>query len=705
MTMHSQPTPPLQRQRELAPEPKVRRYKQLFDRLVPMLSNPAEPVPHVSTQLLHVREQILTGLLRVAAALGTAVFLVLLLPPFVYTQPIELAVDFVVLAVVWVVTLRRRLNYALRAGVLVAGLYLMSCTELAYYGFSQDASIQFMFCSLVAMLFFNHRVGGAILALSVTTMAGAGILISSGRFVPLAHPLAELTVATTLVTCLLFVLIVGSVQMGVALLLAHLELAWQREYHARRLLEDQRDLLEQRVVERTHELQLARDQALDASHSEAAQKEYLAALYQTTLDLLNRHDIDDVLQTIVERSTVVLDAPYGELMLIEGDELVVRAFTANQPFLRGDRVRRGQAVLTWQAFDSLEPAILEDYSTWAARRETYSDVRLAAVADFPILVGERCIGVLAIGRDEPGHVFTSDDIQKGRLFAQLAALVVENVRLYDTARCEIDERLKAEQELELQALELQAQNAELEAFSRTVAHDLKSPLTGVLGHSQLLLEIQQLMTPQEVDESLQAISRTSQKMATIIDELLLLARVRTLESIPCEAFFTGAVIAEVEARMQHTIAASGATIAYPKRWPTAIGYAPWVEEVWANYLSNAIKYGGDPPLITLGASAPKAGFVRFWVCDNGPGLSPEQQARLFTPFTRLHTDRADGQGLGLSIVQRIIEKLGGSVGVESVLGQGSTFYFTLPAPDQSLDGPEDTAEVPLEASELMLHDE
>jgi two-component system sensor histidine kinase/response regulator len=70
--------------------------------------------------------------------------------------------------------------------------------------------------------------------------------------------------------------------------------------------------------------------------------------------------------------------------------------------------------------------------------------------------------------------------------------------------------------------------------------------------------------------------------------------------------------------------------------------------------------------------------IRFWVRDNGPGLTPEEQARLFTPFTRLHQESVQGYGLGLSIVQRIVEKLGGQVGVESVIGQGSTFSFTLP---------------------------
>jgi two-component system, sensor histidine kinase and response regulator len=101
--------------------------------------------------------------------------------------------------------------------------------------------------------------------------------------------------------------------------------------------------------------------------------------------------------------------------------------------------------------------------------------------------------------------------------------------------------------------------------------------------------------------------------------------------------------------------------------------------VWVNYLSNAIKYGGPQPVVTLGAEELPGGFVRCWVQDSGPGLSAEQQAQLFTPFTRLHTASAPGHGLGLSIVQRIVTRLGGEVGVESAPGQGSRFFFTLPA--------------------------
>ena len=102
------------------------------------------------------------------------------------------------------------------------------------------------------------------------------------------------------------------------------------------------------------------------------------------------------------------------------------------------------------------------------------------------------------------------------------------------------------------------------------------------------------------------------------------------------------------------------------------------KQVWVNLLSNAVKYGGDPLEVELGSTPQPDGTMQFWVRDNGPGLTVQEQARLFTPFEQLGRTGAGGHGLGLSIVQRIVEKLGGAVGVESELGQGSRFHFSLP---------------------------
>jgi len=226
---------------------------------------------------------------------------------------------------------------------------------------------------------------------------------------------------------------------------------------------------------------------------------------------------------------------------------------------------------------------------------------------------------------------------------------------------------------------LRSRNEELDAFAHTVAHDLKSPLGLVIGFAETLqLNYANLADGERMDY-MQSISQSGRKMNSIIDELLLLASVRNMDA-QIGPVDMDSLVAEARRRLAPLIEEHQAEIVWraDSEWPAALGYAPWIEEVWVNYLSNAIKYGGGPPRVELGAEMQPDGMVRFWVRDNGPGLAPEDQARLFTPFTRLDQIRVKGYGLGLSIVRRIIERLGGQVGIESQVGHGSVFSFTLP---------------------------
>jgi PAS domain S-box-containing protein len=257
---------------------------------------------------------------------------------------------------------------------------------------------------------------------------------------------------------------------------------------------------------------------------------------------------------------------------------------------------------------------------------------------------------------------------------------------YIAIKEDITEARKAQETLRQYAEQLAAQNAELDAFAHTVAHDLKSPISIVIGFAGILAEDYQTMTPEGLADISHRILRAGQKLDEIVEELMLLAGVRKQEVIP-EALDMGHIVRESIERLQVLAQDRQARITLPEdaAWPVALGYAPWIEEVWANYISNAIKYGGEPPQITVGATVQPDEHIRFWVQDNGPGLDAEAQQRLFTPFTRLEQVHAKGHGLGLSVARRIIEKLGGQVGVESTLGQGSTFYFALPAaPVQAL---------------------
>jgi signal transduction histidine kinase len=203
----------------------------------------------------------------------------------------------------------------------------------------------------------------------------------------------------------------------------------------------------------------------------------------------------------------------------------------------------------------------------------------------------------------------------------------------------------------------------------------------MVGYAEVLGYDYPSLEPEAVQAYLQTIAQNGRKMSNIIDALLLLAGVRQA-GVKMEPLNMAAIVAETRQRLTPLFDDFQPKIVMPPDWPVAMGYAPWVEEIWVNYVSNGIKYGGAPPRLELGAMALPNNMVRFWVHDNGPGLSPDEQNRLFTPFTRLDPSRIKGYGLGLSIVRRIVERLGGHVQVESedVPGKGSIFSFTLCAP-------------------------
>ena len=241
----------------------------------------------------------------------------------------------------------------------------------------------------------------------------------------------------------------------------------------------------------------------------------------------------------------------------------------------------------------------------------------------------------------------------------------------------LQKRLQAtNRELMRANTELQERNEELDAFAHTVAHDLKGPFSHMIGFADVLVESNDAL-PEELRDYLQIIAVSGKKMTNIIDELLLLSSVRKMTEVAIKPLNMANIVDQVCQRLAYMITKYQAEIVLPAidAWPVAMGYGPWVEEVWVNFMSNAIKYGGRPPCVEFGFDESP---VRFWIRDNGPGLTPEEQARLFTPYMRLDKIRAKGHGLGLSIVRRIVEKLDGEAGVESTIGQGCMFYFTLP---------------------------
>lgn len=240
-------------------------------------------------------------------------------------------------------------------------------------------------------------------------------------------------------------------------------------------------------------------------------------------------------------------------------------------------------------------------------------------------------------------------------------------------------RMRAMQDTLLkQTAQLQARNDELDAFAHTVAHNLKNSVASMMMPASVALKYYDRMDDAQRQSVFAEIVDSGYKARAIIEAILLLAGVNRQTTVEIGLIDMHEVILSVQNRLHSMIAERQAKIMMPAHMPSAIGYTPWVEEIWANYLSNALKYGGTPPHITFGGRAQPDGYVRYWVTDNGPGIHEQDQSMLFTPFTRLSQAKIEGHGLGLSVVQRIVQKLGGQVGVESAVGVGSTFWFTLP---------------------------
>ncbi|HVS51927.1 MAG TPA: PAS domain S-box protein [Opitutaceae bacterium] len=175
---------------------------------------------------------------------------------------------------------------------------------------------------------------------------------------------------------------------------------------------------------------------------------FLAALNQTTLELLGRRNVGELLQALADRAATLLHSPHAEISLLEGDELVVRAFSKGRDYLAGDRVRRGEAALSWRAIDTCAPAVVAHYAEQPDSRAVYRAHGIHAAAVFPILRGGNCVGVLGLARETPGAPFANDDVQEGVLLAQMAALVLHNASIHEDAVRDAEARTLALRESE-----------------------------------------------------------------------------------------------------------------------------------------------------------------------------------------------------------------------------------------------------------------
>ena len=244
---------------------------------------------------------------------------------------------------------------------------------------------------------------------------------------------------------------------------------------------------------------------------------------------------------------------------------------------------------------------------------------------------------------------------------------------------EIAERQQAQAEREQLIKNLAAKNAELERFTYTVSHDLKSPLITVRGFVDLLEADAIAGNLEHVKADMARIYAATDKMQRLLDDLLELSRIGRLMNEPAYLPFEALAHEAVEL-MRGRLTRRGVDVEIANGLPEVCGDRTQLVQVLQNLLDNAVKFMGDQaqPRIVIGAR-PVNGETVFFVQDNGIGIAPQFYDQIFGVFQRLDP-RMDGTGLGLALVKRIVEVHGGKIWVESNLGQGSVFLFTLPAP-------------------------
>jgi signal transduction histidine kinase len=329
-------------------------------------------------------------------------------------------------------------------------------------------------------------------------------------------------------------------------------------------------------------------------------------------------------------------------------------------------IRTGEAKLVREVQPQAMVAQTDDiFKPLVARLNVHSFIVV------PIRARTAVIGALALLRSRPGCAYTAEDVTLLEDLADRAGLAIENARLYDELERRVRQRTAA----------LEAVNQELDAFSFSVAHDLRSPLRSIDGFSRAVLEDCADQLDDHGKKYLGHVRKSAQQMTRLIDDLLLLSRV-TRSELCRQRVDLSALARSIAARLELT--GDRRVELVVQDGLVAQGDATLLGVVLANLIGNAWKFTARRPVarIEVGAQASGPPLVYF-VRDDGAGFDMAYAKKLFGVFQRLHSvQEFEGTGIGLATVQRVVRRHGGRVWAEGEVDKGATFYFTLEGADE-----------------------
>jgi len=232
-----------------------------------------------------------------------------------------------------------------------------------------------------------------------------------------------------------------------------------------------------------------------------------------------------------------------------------------------------------------------------------------------------------------------------------------------------------------QKTELEKVNKELDGFVHIVSHDLRTPLRGISSFITFLEEDYKDKLGKEGQEFIDEIRNGADRLGDLIDDLLTLSRISRIKN-PYETVDIQALIDSVLESIKHDIKTHRVGLKIHDQLPTVVCDRVKMAQVFLNLINNGIKFSSknnrECPKIEIGFTERSDSF-EFYVKDNGIGIDPQYHEQIFGVFRRLHTEKEfEGTGVGLSIVKKVIDDHGGRIWIESQLGQGACFYFTVP---------------------------
>lgn len=389
----------------------------------------------------------------------------------------------------------------------------------------------------------------------------------------------------------------------------------------------------------------------------------VSALETMTLDINLRSsqptNIQEILDYVVRTVTLYLPATVGcSIILWDAVQeifiLSASSVPGQESQITAQRARNEGGATRW-IIDNQDILIVSDTQQDPFGANTMiAEYGIGSYVGIPLINEGQTIGVL-YAMNKRIHEFSERDINFLHDMGQIITVAIAKTML---------------------SQQLLVANVDLNAYAHMVAHDLKSPLSTLYGFMQLVQAEDSELEP-TLEKYLNEVDKLIDETFIIIDHLLLLAELDTQKERPIQFIDMPTLISNIRLKIDGIIQELGASVILPEDWPSFSGYTPWIDAIFSNLISNALKSGGTPPRVEMGHDSLNNELL-FWVQDNGRGLTAEEQAKLFATNTSYSESKGNDYTVGLPVIKRLIEQLGGEIIIDSKVGEGSAFSFTLP---------------------------